>query len=91
MQSIGACFRSAARGILAFGLSFGCWLEAEARYDVKPGEIAGKRGSIIRVWPLEGGGAGRGRCVPHPLPLDRAERRADRGLRRHLHPAGARA
>jgi hypothetical protein len=60
MQSIGACFRSAARGILAFGLSFGCWLEAEARYDVKPGEIAGKRGSIIRVWPLEGGGPGGG-------------------------------
>jgi Secretory lipase len=27
---------------------------------VKPGEIAGKRGSIIRVWPLEGGGPGGG-------------------------------
>jgi hypothetical protein len=29
---------------------------AQALYDVKPGEIPGKPGSIIRVWPLEGGG-----------------------------------
>ena len=60
MRSIGACLTSAARTIVAFGLSCGFWLEAEARYDVKPGEIAGKRGSIIRVWPLEGGGPGGG-------------------------------
>jgi acetyl esterase/lipase len=31
---------------------------AEALYEVKPGEIAGKPGSIIRVWPLESGGPG---------------------------------
>jgi acetyl esterase/lipase len=31
---------------------------AEALYDVEPGEIAGKPGSIIRVWPLESGGPG---------------------------------
>jgi hypothetical protein len=32
--------------------------EAKALYDVKPDEIPGKPGSIIRIWPLEGGGAG---------------------------------
>jgi acetyl esterase/lipase len=30
----------------------------EALYDVEPGEIAGKPGSIIRVWPIESGGPG---------------------------------
>jgi acetyl esterase/lipase len=30
--------------------------EAKALYDVKPDEIPGKPGSLIRVWPLEGGG-----------------------------------
>jgi hypothetical protein len=40
------------------GLSLGIFNEAEARYDVKP--VAGKRGSIIRIWPLEGGGPGAG-------------------------------
>jgi acetyl esterase/lipase len=30
--------------------------EAEALYDVGPGEIPGKPGTIIRVWPLTGGG-----------------------------------
>jgi acetyl esterase/lipase len=34
--------------------------EAKALYDVKPDEIPGKPGSLIRVWPLEGGGAGVG-------------------------------
>ena len=29
---------------------------AKALYDVEPGEIPGKPGTIIRVWPLEGGG-----------------------------------
>ena len=33
---------------------------ANALYDVGPGEIPGKPGSIIRVWPLEGGGPGMG-------------------------------
>ena len=31
---------------------------AKALYDVKPGEIPGKPGTIIRVWPLEAGGPG---------------------------------
>jgi hypothetical protein len=30
--------------------------EAEAIYDVQPGKASGRPGSIIRVWPLEGGG-----------------------------------
>ena len=33
---------------------------AEALYDVGPGEIPGKPGTIIRIWPLEGGGPGMG-------------------------------
>ena len=56
-----------------FGSRHGSWLaaaavfggllclagrEAKALYDVKPDEIPGKPGSIIRIWPLEGGGAG---------------------------------
>src|SRR5262245_16162000 len=56
----------------AFGLGLGPAQTADALYDVKPGEVAGKLGSIIRVWPLEGG-ARRGRCLPHSLPLDLAE------------------
>jgi len=31
---------------------------AEALYDVNPGEIPGKPGTIIRVWPQKGGGPG---------------------------------
>jgi acetyl esterase/lipase len=31
---------------------------AEALYDVGPGEIHGKPGTLIRVWPLESGGPG---------------------------------
>ncbi len=31
---------------------------AEALYDIKPGEIEGKPGTIIRVWPLKGGAPG---------------------------------
>ncbi len=31
---------------------------AEALYDVKPGEVQGKPGTLIRVWPLESGGPG---------------------------------
>ncbi|WP_169822920.1 alpha/beta fold hydrolase [Methyloligella halotolerans] len=33
---------------------------AAALYDVKPEEIPGKPGTVIRVWPLEGGGPGGG-------------------------------
>jgi hypothetical protein len=75
----------APKAAFAFGLCLGPAQKADARYDVKPGEVAGKPGSIIRVWPLEGGGPRRGRCLPHSLPLDRAQRRADRGLGRDLH------
>ena len=60
MRSTGACHRLAARAALALGLSLGLCPEALAVYDVKPGEIRGKSGSIIRVWPLEGGGPGGG-------------------------------
>ena len=47
-------------GILAAFLSFGGGDAANALYDVGPGEIPGKPGSIIRVWPLAGGGPGMG-------------------------------
>jgi acetyl esterase/lipase len=33
---------------------------AEALYDVRPDEIPGRPGTIIRIWPLEGGGPGMG-------------------------------
>ena len=32
---------------------------ANTLYDVKPEEISGKPGTIIRVWPLEDGGRGK--------------------------------
>src|SRR4029079_6432539 len=47
-------------GILAALMSFGGGDAANALYDVSPSEIPGKPGSIIRVWPLEGGGPGIG-------------------------------
>lgn len=56
MQSIEACLKLTAKAALAFCLSLVLGQEARALYDVKPGEAAGKPGSIIRVWPLEGGG-----------------------------------
>jgi len=37
-------------------LSLAAPRSASALYNVAPGEIPGKPGSIIRVWPLEGGG-----------------------------------
>jgi len=62
MSKIDACLRRAAEAALAlclgFVLSLGLGREAAALYDVKPGEAAGKPGSIIRVWPLEGGSPG---------------------------------
>ncbi|MGD9501933.1 MAG: alpha/beta fold hydrolase [Methyloceanibacter sp.] len=60
MPSIGTCLRLAAKAAFAFGLGLGPAQTAEAAYDVKPGEIGGKPGSIIRVWPLQGGGPGGG-------------------------------
>ena len=42
MPQIGTCFRLAAKAAFAFGLGLGPSQTAEAAYDVKPGEIAGK-------------------------------------------------
>lgn len=57
MLKVRCLSRFAAR--VAFALFFGLGGDrAEALYDVKPGEIPGKPGTIIRVWPLEGGGPG---------------------------------
>ncbi len=53
-----ACLRLAAAGILAAFLSLGG--AAKALYDVEARRGPGKPGSIIRVWPLEGGGPGMG-------------------------------
>ena len=62
--------------------------EAAALYDVKPGDAVGKPGSIIRVWPLEGGGPGGANAFRILYRSTGPERRADRRLRRHLHSAG---
>jgi acetyl esterase/lipase len=51
-------FRSAAGALLAVSLALANGGVARALYDVAPGEIPGKPGSIIRVWPLAGGGPG---------------------------------
>jgi pimeloyl-ACP methyl ester carboxylesterase len=45
-----------AAATLVVCLSLGSGREAKALYDVKPGEIPGRPGTIIRIWPLEGGG-----------------------------------
>ena len=59
MLNLDSCLRRASAGLaVCLGLGFGG--AAEALYDVKQGEIAGKPGSIIRVWPLAGGGPGGG-------------------------------
>src|SRR4029078_10289165 len=42
--------------VLSVGLGVALPKSASALYDVTPGEIPGKPGSIIRVWPLKGGG-----------------------------------
>jgi acetyl esterase/lipase len=52
--------RLAAIGVVSAIFSLGAGDSAEALYDVSPGEIPGKPGTIIRVWPLEGGGPGMG-------------------------------
>ena len=57
MLAVRCLSRFAATGMLAMLLSLG-GDPVEALYDVGPGEIAGKPGSIIRVWPLESGGPG---------------------------------
>ena len=57
MFAAGNLSRFAATGAFAVFLSLG-GDPAEALYDVEPGEIPGKPGTIIRVWPLESGGPG---------------------------------
>ena len=57
MLTVRCLSRFAATGAFAVFLSLG-GDRAEALYDVQPGEIPGKPGTIIRVWPLEGGGPG---------------------------------
>jgi acetyl esterase/lipase len=57
MLAVRCLSRFAATGAFAVFLSLG-GDPVEALYDVKPGEIPGKPGSIIRVWPLESGGPG---------------------------------
>jgi acetyl esterase/lipase len=57
MLTVGYVSRFVATGACAVFLTLG-GDPAEALYDVQPGEIPGKPGTIIRVWPLEGGGAG---------------------------------
>jgi len=64
MQVIDVWLKRATGPVLAvclgFLLSLGFGREARALYEVKPGEASGKPGSIIRVWPLAGGGPGGG-------------------------------
>lgn len=57
MLRIESVSKFAAAGFFALCLSLG-GDPAEALYDVEPGEIKGKPGTIIRVWPLKGGGPG---------------------------------
>lgn len=55
MLGLSPLSKLAASTTLALFLSFG-GDRAEALYDVGPKEIPGKPGTIIRVWPLVGGG-----------------------------------
>jgi acetyl esterase/lipase len=58
MLNFGGLSRLAAIGALAV---LGCLAgapAAKALYDVEPGEIPGRPGTIIRIWPLESGGPG---------------------------------
>jgi len=57
MLAVRSLSRLAAIGVFASFLSLG-GDPAEAIYDVNPGEIRGKPGTIIRVWPLLSGGPG---------------------------------
>lgn len=51
--------RSRLVSLALLGLALTCSADsAEALYEVNPGEIPGKPGTVIRVWPLEGGGPG---------------------------------
>ena len=78
---------------LAMALTVTLHAAAEARTpdQVEPGSVAGKPGSIIRVWALEGGWPSRRGRFPHPLPLHRAQGRAHRRVGLDLHSLGASA
>jgi acetyl esterase/lipase len=60
MPKIDCRWRLVAVAAVALCLGLSLSPEAKAIYDVQPGEASGKPGSIIRVWPLEGGGPGGG-------------------------------
>ena len=67
MRSIAACFSLLAATWPTLGLGIGFWPEILPFwplrlpvYDVASDDIAGEPGSIIRVWPFEGGGPGGG-------------------------------
>ena len=49
--------RFATLAVLAALLGLGSGA-ARALYDVEPGEIPGRPGTLIRIWPLEGGSPG---------------------------------
>ena len=57
MPAVRYLSRFVATGMFAVFLSLGAD-PANALYDVQPGEILGRPGTIIRVWPLEEGGPG---------------------------------
>jgi acetyl esterase/lipase len=59
MRSVRGLSKFAAAGSLALLLCLS-GKPAKALYDVSPGEIPGRPGTIIRIWPLEGGGPGMG-------------------------------
>ena len=56
MIGFGGCLGRVLLAVLSVGLGVALPQSVSALYDVTPGEIPGKPGSIIRVWPLEGGG-----------------------------------
>jgi hypothetical protein len=57
MRSAGACL-TLARALFALGFTVGLCQQAYALDEVRPEEIGGRPGSVIRVWPLEGGARG---------------------------------
>ena len=60
MLNFGGLSRLATIGTLAVLGCLAAVPPAEALYDVQPGEIPGRPGTIIRIWPLEGGGPSLG-------------------------------
>lgn len=56
----GSWLRLGAAAMCGFFICLAAGPAPAAMYDVKPDEIPGKPGTIIRIYPLEGGGAGVG-------------------------------